>query len=61
MIPCEDDDSENEENDEPRRGMRKRAVTSHYNPGAHVPKPKAKPAKQRILAARGGEGKLFFL
>ncbi|XP_066980620.1 uncharacterized protein [Macrobrachium rosenbergii] len=55
VIPCEEDDSENEENDEPRRGMRKRAVTSHYNPEVYVPKPRAKPAKQRILASSGGE------
>ncbi|XP_064095152.1 breast cancer type 1 susceptibility protein homolog isoform X2 [Macrobrachium nipponense] len=55
VIPCEEDDSENEENDEPRRGMRKRAVTSHYNPEVYVPKPRAKPAKQRILASSSGE------
>ncbi|XP_068219414.1 serine-rich adhesin for platelets-like isoform X2 [Palaemon carinicauda] len=56
VLPYEEDDSENEENDEPRRGMRKRAVTTHYNAEVHVPKPRGKPAaKQRILASSGGE------
>lgn len=55
VISPEDDDSENEENDEPRRGTRKRGVTSHYNPEVHVPKPRAKSAKQRILATDNGQ------
>ncbi|KAK7081003.1 hypothetical protein SK128_010572 [Halocaridina rubra] len=55
VIACEEDDSENEENDEPRRGTRKRGVTTHYIPEVHVPKPRSKSAKQRILASNGDQ------
>ncbi|KAK3863067.1 hypothetical protein Pcinc_031119 [Petrolisthes cinctipes] len=52
-ITTEEDDSENEENDEPRRGTRKRGVTEHYIPEIHVPKPRARAAKQKVLATNG--------
>ncbi|XP_071542491.1 uncharacterized protein [Panulirus ornatus] len=53
ITTAEDDNSENEENDEPRRGTRKRGITNHYNPEVHVPKPRARSAKQRILTSHG--------
>ncbi|KAK4296958.1 hypothetical protein Pmani_030586 [Petrolisthes manimaculis] len=52
-ITTEEDDSENEENDEPRRGTRKRGVTEHYIPEIHVPKPRVRAAKQKVLATNG--------
>lgn len=55
-ITTEEDDSENEENDEPRRGTRKRGVTEHYIPEIHVPKPRARAAKQKVLATNGRQG-----
>nr|XP_045619758.1 uncharacterized protein LOC123771312 [Procambarus clarkii] len=55
VISAEDDDSENEENDEPRRGTRKRGITDHYNAEVPIPKPRARSVKQRILTSNGGQ------
>ncbi|XP_053655913.2 uncharacterized protein [Cherax quadricarinatus] len=55
VISAEEDDSENEENDEPRRGTRKRGITDHYNPEVYIPKPRARSAKQRILTSNSNQ------
>merc|ERR1712142_1015546 len=51
-VSPEDNDSENEENDEPRRGTRKRGVPNHYQPQQEVPRPRRGP-KHKVLSTQG--------
>ncbi|XP_076059266.1 uncharacterized protein LOC143035932 [Oratosquilla oratoria] len=50
-INPEDDDSENEELDEPRRGTRKREVTNHFVAEVQVAKPKPRTRQRLTLPA----------
>ncbi|CAL4173506.1 unnamed protein product, partial [Meganyctiphanes norvegica] len=53
-VSPEDNDSENEENDEPRRGTRKRGIPNHYQPQLEMPRPRRGP-KHKVLSIQGGQ------
>ena len=65
IVDPKDNDSENEENDEPRRGTRKRAPANYCiedifneDPLKIVTKPKTRGRpRQKILVSEQGEGK----
>ncbi|XP_063853209.1 breast cancer type 1 susceptibility protein homolog [Scylla paramamosain] len=50
----EEDDSENEEKDEPRRGTRKRGATALYNPQVVPPRPRPRPRQEEDPGGQWG-------